>query len=65
MIGFIGFKYKLTKSISIGIESATGIGWYNSDQKYDSELSFPQGDQHKGVIKDLSVNRFILLEYIF
>ncbi len=65
IIGFVGFKYKLTKSIFVGVESAVGIGWYKSDQRYDSDLSFPQGDQHTGVIKDLSVNRFFLLEYNF
>lgn len=62
LIGFVGFKYQLTSTISIGIESGVGIGWYNSKQTYRNSTLV---DRHKGFIKDLAVNRFILLEYCF
>jgi len=61
MIGFIGFKYKLTNSLLIGLESAVGVGWYRASQVYDNGLF----SKRNGVIKDLSVSRFILLEYCF
>lgn len=62
IIGFIGFKYKLTNSINIGIESGVAIGWYNSTLIYRSST---QRVVREGFIKDFAVNRFILLEYCF
>lgn len=65
MIGYVGFKYKLTNSLLLGVESAVGIGWYRSNHGYDSNVFAPKREFHKGVIRDLSVNRFVLLEYRF
>ena len=65
IIGFAGFKYKLTKSISIGAESAIGLGWYKSNQKFNPNILPRLDEQYNGFIKDLAVNRFILLEYSF
>lgn len=48
-----------------GVESAVGIGWYRSNHGYDSNVFAPKREFHKGVIRDLSVNRFVLLEYRF
>ncbi len=65
IIGFVGFKYKLTKSISIGAESAIGLGWYKSNQTFNPEIFSRVDEKYNGFIKDLAVNRFILLEYSF
>ncbi len=65
LIGFVGFKYQLTGSLSVGIESALGIGWFTSLGKYDSNSPLSTIERHKGVIADISVNRFISLEYRF
>lgn len=64
LVGFIGFKYYLTKPLSIGIESAFGIGRYESKANYDGDL-FPKGENDSGVLKDLAINRFVTLEYRF
>jgi len=63
LIGCIGFKYKLTNSLLLGVESAIGLGWYSSTEQYDSR--FFEDKQRTGAIRDLAVNRFILLEYRF
>ncbi|MAT56288.1 MAG: hypothetical protein CMN32_17595 [Saprospirales bacterium] len=64
-IAFIGFRYQLAKSISIGIESAVGYGQYKSTLVYyDVGLSIPD-DTDSGQFKDFAANRFIFLTYEF
>lgn len=64
IIGFVGLNYEIAKSLKLGIESGLGLGFYKSDQKYYDFISL-KGETHKGRIHDLSVNRFITLEYSF
>ncbi len=67
LIGFVGVKYRLTGAISVGIESALGFGWFNTEQSYISNRfsGTPADDRNTGTITDISAARFILLEYAF
>ncbi|MEM9921789.1 MAG: hypothetical protein AAF990_27040 [Bacteroidota bacterium] len=61
LMAFAGFKYKLTKSFSVGVETALGVGFFNTDIK----LAGRADETEKGNIFDFAASRFIFIEYRF
>ena len=62
LIGFLGFKYELTKSLTVGYESAFGFGRYNINESSDFSAIT---ETSNGFVSDLAINRFIWLGYSF
>ena len=66
LIGFFGVRYHITGALSVGLESALGVGWYKSTQHYqESNFSGVDKDTHKGFLKDFAANRFVTVAYSF
>ena len=61
VIGFIGFKYHVSKHFSIGIESGAGLGYYRSTDKLNDDTK----ETSSGFINDIDPSRQFTLEYYF
>lgn len=62
LIAFIGIKYHFSEHFSIGLESAAGLGFYNSQDKL---IDGTKSESVNGIITDMDASRQFTIEYHF
>lgn len=65
LIGFVGFKYRASKHIFIGIESGVGVGRYNSDLTFENPAFSLSNLPITGYLSQVVPSRFLFIEFQF